>query len=365
MKKILFVTNKSSHGGAERMLIWVANHIADVSKCQVYFCNLDNTIPFYPLDNKLKLIRFPEAANEHPLYRNTIGFAKKSYFILNLVKNEGIDLIINFNDHALYNLMLCKFFLKTRIIVSQRVDPNSIISKTGRFRLKLINYADGLVCQTQSALDYFPQKVRERAIVIPNPVHDMPEITWDSNDTENYIINVARIELKQKRQDILLKAFAIVHKKYPNLKLKLFGAKIDEDYNEMIHLISELDLTQVVEYCGVSDDIISEMRKAKLLVLSSDYEGIPNAVLEAMTLGMPIVSTDCRPGGARMLLDDECGIITPIGNSELLAKAIIEILQDQEKSTALGKRALNSLKRFDAKKISQNWYDYISSILEM
>lgn len=365
MKNLLFVTNESSHGGAERMLTWVANCLAESSEYCVYFCNLDKQQPFYSLSTKIKLIMFPETANEHLIYRNTIGFLKKTFFLLKIIKQEKIDLIINFNDHALYNIMFCKFFLKKiKVMVSQRVDPNAIVSKTGRFRLKLINFSDALVCQTKAALDFFPEKTRQNAVVIPNPIHNRPSQAWNIENTDDYIINVARIEIKQKRQDILLKAFAIVHKTYPNLVLKLYGSKINADYEKMIQLISELNLNEVVDYCGVSNNIIEEMLKAKLLVLSSDYEGIPNAVLEAMTLGMPIVSTDCRPDGARMLLSQGCGIITPVGDSELLAEAILKILQDPMYAAKMGKNALRSTTRFDEKKIAQQWYDYIYSILK-
>ena len=364
MKNLLFVTNESSHGGAERMLTWVANCLAESQEYCIYFCNLDNRQPFYSLNKKIKLIMFPEAANEHLIYRNTIGFWKKNFFLLKIIKKKKIDLVVNFNDHALYNIMFCKFFLKTKVMVSQRVDPNAIISKTGRFRLKLINFSDALVCQTKAALDFFPKKTKQKAIVIPNPIHNKPSQVWNIKNTDNYIINVARIEIKQKRQDVLLKAFAIVHKTYPNLVLKMYGSKIDTDYKKMTQMISELNLNKVVDYCGVSNNIMEEMLKAKLLVLSSDYEGIPNAILEAMTLGMPIVSTDCRPDGARMLLSQGCGIITPVGDGELLADAILKILQDPIYAAKMGKNALHSTTRFDEKKIAQQWYDYIHSILK-
>ncbi len=364
MKNLLFVTNESSHGGAERMLIWLANSIADTQKYRVFFCNLAASNTFYPLNENVIFIKGNSLTDGSFIYRNTIGFIKKTSILMKLIKNNKIDAVINFNDHAFYNLLVCKFLSKVKLIVSQRVDPASIDSTTGKIRLKLLKFCNGLVCQTDSAKEFFNSSIQEKSVTIPNPIYNIPESKWSINNTYNYIINVSRIELKQKRQDILLKAFALVLKEFPEIKLKMFGSKIDFDYEKMCQLINELNLNNNVEYCGVSDNITSEMIKARLFVLSSDYEGIPNAVLEAMALGMPIISTDCKPGGAKMLLENNCGILVERGDYKKLSEEIINLLKKPDYCTELGCNALKSVCRFDEHKICTLWSDYFDQILD-
>lgn len=362
MKKILFVTNNSSHGGAEKMLIWLSNKMSEHQDLKIFFCNLNNKRPFYELNKNIEIILYNKKCNESFIKRNTIQFLKKNFFLMNIIKKNNIDLVINFNDHAYYNILFCKLFAKFKILISQRVDPGSINSRTGKIRLRLIKYADGLVCQTNTALEFFENIFTKKTTVIPNPILYKSDTLWNSANTTNTIINVARLELKQKRQDVLLDAFAIVHKRYPNLKLLLYGAKIDSDYEKIIKRIYELKLDKNVCYCGVSTDILGEMRKSKMLVLSSDYEGIPNAILEGMSLGMPIVSTDCKPGGARMLLDNGCGIITKRGDANLLAQGMLKILDDTNNAKSMGRLAYNSTERFNENKIANKWYVYINNL---
>lgn len=363
MKKLLFVTNNSSHGGAERMLVWLANKMSEHMNYKVFFCNMNNNMPFYKLSEAVEVLLYNRPINENYLYRNTLGFISKSVFLLKIIKKQDIDIVINFNDHAYYNILLCRIFAKFKILISQRVDPAAITSKTGKLRLYLVKFADGLVCQTDPAAKFFKGHFTKDIQVIWNPVYNIPSVLWNLKNTDNTIINVARLELKQKRQDILLKAFAIVHEKYPSFKLLLYGAKIDDDYKVIMRNIKELKLEANVEYCGISKDIISEMRKAKMLVLSSDYEGIPNAILEGMSLGMPIVSTDCKPGGARMLLEGGYGILTKCGDAEALADAILSVLDDPIYAEKMGQEAFKSVKRFDEYKIANQWYSYINNII--
>lgn len=363
MKKLLFITNESSHGGAEKMLIWLANNLSTFPDYSVLFCILNNNKPFYSLSDAIKIISLSKPSNENFIYRNTIGFLKKTLFVYRIIKIEKIDMIINFNDHALYNILVCKALLKVKLLISQRVDPGAIVSKTGKFRLKLIKYADGLVCQTQQALDFFSESIQKKSVVIFNPIYNIPETLWNPQKTHKTIISVARLELKQKRQDVLIKAFKIVHEKVPDIKLLMYGSKIEKDYQIIKNLINELELNEYVKYCGITSDIFSEMRKAKMLVLSSDYEGIPNSILEAMALGMPIISTDCKPGGARMLLNDNGGLLVPCGDIEALANAILFLLQNPSIGVEKAKIANRSIDRFNEKSIANQWHRYIQQII--
>lgn len=364
MKNLLFVTNYSSHGGAEKMLIWLANHLAQFDQdYNVFFCILHHDPPFYTIDKKIHLINYFKDSSDNFLYRNTIALISKTRYLYKVIKQNNIDLVINFNDHSLYNILICKLMIKFKLLISQRVDPNAIQTLTGKIRLKLIHYADGLICQTNEALEFFKDYKLSVKHVIFNPVIRHPKKLWSLQDSQNVILCVARIELKQKRQDVLINAFEIVHKYYPDFSLQLYGDKIENDYQILLQMVNSKGLDKYVKYCGVTNDIYNVMQKSRLLVLSSDYEGIPNAILEGMAVGMPIISTDCKPGGARMLLNPDKGIVVDTGDYRQLAKGIMKLIEDNELCIKLSKNALCSLDRFEENTITEEWRNIIEELV--
>ena len=94
-------------------------------------------------------------------------------------------------------------------------------------------------------------------------------------------------------------------------------------------------------------------------MMSSDFEGIPNVLLEAMALGLPCVSTDCSPGGARMLINDgKDGLIVPCGDSKALADAVCRMIEDREFAVRCGKNALAVRERFSLDRILDSWEEF-------
>jgi len=147
-----------------------------------------------------------------------------------------------------------------------------------------------------------------------------------------------------------------VHRAYPDIKLRMYGKDVNNSIAQLQDMIKEKELDDVVTFCGVTDNVYEVLCQARMMVLSSDYEGIPNAIIEAMEVGIPIISTDCEPGGARMLLEDGIGgIIVERGNSAELAEAIIRYLNHPQDAVAKAEYAHRSLYRFDEKRIVDEW----------
>ena len=116
---------------------------------------------------------------------------------------------------------------------------------------------------------------------------------------------------------------------------------------------------------GRCEDIPNTIKNASLFVLSSDHEGLPNALMEAMVLGLPVVSTDCGGGGARALIDHgENGLIVPCGDADALAEAIRQNLADPEGAKRSGEKAAEKAKTFSTESVITQWEDYIRHIVE-
>ena len=111
---------------------------------------------------------------------------------------------------------------------------------------------------------------------------------------------------------------------------------------------------------GNQANIQKHIKDASLFVLSSDYEGIPNVLIEAMAIGLPCVSSDCSPGGARELIEDGVnGLITPCGDAKKLSDAMRMMRSNKSYAKACGVEALKIRKKTDVKKISEDWLRYI------
>ena len=184
------------------------------------------------------------------------------------------------------------------------------------------------------------------------------EISHDYYNSKKEIVSVGRFEIIQKRQDILLRAGMIVFEKYPDYRIVFWGDGPDEI--RVKELAKELGIDSKVIFCGVTDRVLEKVNQSEIFVLSSDYEGIPNVLIEAMSIGMPCVATDCSPGGAKMLLEDgKIGKLVDCGNYEDLAKEIIYFIENREKEIEYGNNAKKSINRFSYSKLMDQWEQYL------
>jgi glycosyltransferase involved in cell wall biosynthesis len=244
------------------------------------------------------------------------------------------------------------------VIISQRADPSAVPNWFTKLRDFLYNFADGYVFQTALAKSHYNKRIQARAVVIQNPViADNIPTKW-VGDKEDIIVNVGRFELKQKRQDILIRAFAKIADKHDHIRLVLYGD--GEDKLEIIKNIADCNLDHRIVLAGVTKNIYESIAKAKIFVLSSDYEGIPNALIEAMSVGLPCISTDYSRGGVRDLIRHmENGLLVKRGCVEELADAMDFMLSHPELAETMGQKARSVLVELDPDRIINQWEEYI------
>lgn len=363
-RKLLFVTSVICHGGSLKMFVWLANKLTDYY--DVYYCIQNNEVPFYKLNDKVKCINLKAPKYTNYILRNTVELITASIELLKIVDIYKFDMIINFADHMLYSLCFVKKFLNVKLLISQRVDPFLYIKRSDKFRIYLYKYADGLVCQTKNIESFFKGKKFDslKKAVIPNPALGKTTFKWNKDNNDGYIVSLARIDFRQKRQDVLIEAMKKVHRQFPNVKLFFYGEADKYSLDKLNSMIEEAGLDGVASYCGITDNVYKVLSRASICVLTSDFEGIPNIIIEAMQVGLPIISTDYMPGGIRMLIDtDDKGKIVERGNPSAVANAIIEYLNNKELAAKHAENAHNSLSRFDEDVILNNWIEFINSII--
>jgi len=220
--------------------------------------------------------------------------------------------------------------------------------------------ADGCVFQTQEQKDYFPEKLQQKSRIIMNQVNE--SFFEASHEGERRgIAAVGRLN-HAKNQAMLIRAFSRIADKTDE-KLLIYG--MGELYEELDALIKELGLEGRVKLMGSTNDVAGAIKGAKLFVMSSDYEGLPNALLEAMALGLPIVSTDCKGGGARMVIKQgENGLLCPVGDDKALAEAMLRLLDEPEYAAKLGRAAKLSAEDFRPQRVFRLWEDYVEEIIK-
>lgn len=178
--------------------------------------------------------------------------------------------------------------------------------------------------------------------------------------TGKTIVAVGRLQ-PQKNYGMLLKAFARFHKRYPEYSLHVYGK--GEMLEELQKEAQRLQIDAAVVWEGFRKDVLSCILSAGMYVLPSNYEGISNALLEAMAIGLPVISTDCPIGGSKMCIQDgKNGLLVPCGEEEKFAEAMMHLAEDRAYADALGKEAANIRSSFSEETISQKWLNELSEI---
>ena len=137
-----------------------------------------------------------------------------------------------------------------------------------------------------------------------------------------------------------------------------------EQRSELEKLAESLGISGHVLLPGNVQDIADKLEKSTMFVLSSDFEGMPNALIEAMALGLPCVSTDCPCGGPKYLIEQgKNGILVPVGDVDALSHAIRGLLSDPEKREQIGKNASTVCERLAPEKIYGQWEEFTEEIL--
>lgn len=346
--------NGNNYGGAEKSIIKLANWIADNQKdAEVHLISVEGGEKAFDVSNNVKFYGTRQYSGK---IKTHLQMMMETW---NNVLKIKPDVIVGFWIHPLFYALPIKLIYNFSMIYSARNDPSVGYGIVARFmRWFVTRKCNGCVFQTHDAMDFFSEDIKKKSKVIFNPTY----IKYDDyplpKTRRDVIVNVGRLS-KQKNQELLIKSFGLVHNIYPEMKLEIYGE--GELHYELQSLIGELGLDRYVFLKGTTPDVVDRIYGARLFVMSSDYEGMPNALIEAMCVGTPVISTDCPCGGPRELIKDGVnGYLVPVGNVEELAKKILKVLQyDNDGCAIKGKEVCNSL---DENKIFYLWFKFIGEI---
>lgn len=339
--KIVFVVPDMAGGGTERVISLLANEYVSrgIDTAILSFAGDQQA---YPLDKRVELISAGGASGGSFKVRIERLKAMRRYFR----KNKGCC-IFSFSTIGTGFIVLSTLFMKRNMLVSERTDPRSCDHKP--YRNFFYRFCGALVCQTRDAMESFPDYLKKKAYVVGNPIDPaIPDVY--EGVRRKAICAVGRLE-PVKNFEMLIEAFHIFANAHPDYILEIYGRGSQEE--ELEQLVRKKSLEKQVVFCGFCSDVKEKIKDASMFVLSSNYEGISNSMIEALALGIPVIATDCPIGGSRTYIKNgKNGILVPVGNTDRMAKAMNMIATDQEFSRKCKTEAANIRNSCSVEKIA-------------
>lgn len=361
-KTILFYISSLEKGGAERVFV----NLAEYFYSEGYNVKMVTTYhkeEEYSLNPNIERLYSEITPEEETSSR--IGNLKARINKLHTIFAKiNPDLVMTCNGKTNMMAIAASKGLNTKVVISVIADPMMeyytklirIISKT--YFIK----ADGIVVQTKEAADYFPDRIKAKCKLLPNSLNPAFMLPRYEGENTYEIVTVGRLD-DNKNQAMLIKAFSSLKDKYQEYKVMIYG---DGANKQMLNnLIEKENLTKQVFLKGQINNVPETIRSSSLFVLTSDTEGMPNALIEAMALGLPVISTDCPSGGPRHLIKDGTnGLLVKPRDVEGLRTALDKVLSDSELREALGREAYKIQKDLAPETVNAQWKEYFETVMQ-
>ena len=360
-KKIGFVIGKLSSGGAERVISTLANLL--IEKYHVTIITITNEIPFYPLDARINVIScFDKNAirGSRTIWDAIVLNIKIVRAVYLKIRKLKIQLTIGFITQTNIYALVASRLNGNPCIISERTNPKfTSIPRLWRVLKKLCYpLANHLVVQTHFVKDYYSATLNmDKISVLPNPLS--PNFQYDSGtgNRENIILNVGRLH-QVKNQAMLLNVFHEINTN--GWKLQILGEGNERENLEALILDKNI---RNVELLGSKKNLEDYYKKAKIFVFTSNYEGFPNALLEAMRFGLAPISTNCLSGPSELIVDQKNGYLTPVKDLEALKNKLAFLVDNEDLIEDFGRKAKLSTKKFEAQEVVRLWENLILQYL--
>lgn len=357
MKKIVFVIGSLADGGAERVISLLANKLC--IEYEIIILTIFSNEKKYEIDDKVKLLSIDLDENDRGIKRNIKRIKKMRRFFL----QSKPDIVISFLGIINIFSIISLLFTSQKLILSERNDPkhepNSIYLRMLRTFLYHIRNNNYFVFQTDYAKNCFNNSLQKRSKIIYNPVKScLPN--YNMNNRENKIVTVARLE-EDKNIPLLLNTFSFFHLNHPNYTLEIYGNGSKE--KELKKLCVELNIDRYVKFQGFQSQVHQKIATASMFVLTSNYEGISNAMIESLAIGIPTIVTDCPAYGARLFIENgKNGFLVKVQDQNELLKDMLLIAENNELANKLSNNAKKIKLLLNEDTIIEQWNKFIRGV---
>lgn len=344
--EIVFILPNFGKGGAERV----------VSIISPEFQKKGYAVKLLLLFGEDVEYLLPETIEVEKLKLNNINKTKRLIELRKVIKSEkkkyGRIILIPFLNSILKTVVVANLFLGNPVIASERSNP---YLRGGSFTKRLRStipffFSKRAVFQTTEARKYFFIPDR-KAMIIPNPILTSP-CDWEERLENCLLITTCRLH-PAKNLKMMVDVVNKLKDKFPNIKLHIYGDGPLK--TEIDNYILDNNLSNSVFLLGVDDNVYLKLSQASVFISTSDYEGISNSMLEAMSVGMPLVCTDCPIGGAKTMLSDGCGLLSPVGDVDAFAVNVDYLFSHPKEAKQMAKSAKEKTMKYSPENISKEW----------
>ncbi len=347
--KIIFVVPDMAGGGTERVISLLANEYIGRGIEVAVLLFAGNRVA-YELAPQVEVVSIAPASkgNIGVIIRRLIDMRK--YY-----RNNSGCHIFAFSTMGAFFSVVTTLGIPHHLLVAERIDPHKSPHKL-LFRWAY-GFAERVVYQTPDAAAFFSKKINKKACVIPNPVDDHIPDRY-TGERKKVIVAVGRLEA-QKNHRLLLEAFALISRHHPDYQLHIYGVGYLED--DLRQYTLEAGIADAVVFQGFSADVKNAVVDAAMYVSSSDYEGISNSMLEALAMGLPVISTDCPIGGAKMMIEHEVnGLLVPVGDKAKLAEAMERLINDARLMEKISVNSVAVKQKYSLKEIADQYLELVT-----
>lgn len=360
MKRIALFINSLQKGGSERVMVNLAEFLHHKGYEILLVTQYKKDVEYEISPDIRRIYSEPD--------QSQLGGGRIHNFLVrfntlkNIWKDFKPDVVLSFLGKNNLMAIMTTLFLPAKVAVSVRGEPTmeyegKIMQLTAKF---MFRFADGVAMQTKQAAQFFPKAVRKKVEILSNPLNPVFINRRFEGPREDIIVAAGRLD-DNKNHAMLIHAFAKIADEYPGMRLVIFGE--GENREKLEKLITEKNLSDRVSLPGNVSDIADRICSARIFTLTSNTEGMPNSIMEAMALGIPVISTDCPCGGPAMLIEDSVnGLLVPVGDAYALADAFRKILSDNEFEITLGNNAYESSKKYDPQKVNSQWEKFLNEL---
>lgn len=353
--KIAFFTARLIYGGGEKVQNWLAHQLISAGIEIVYFTpvlddNYVEKLKIIGLEGKVEAVSYPfEIKKSHPF--------KYLRLMKDLYRAQCIDVILIFGGSLLEEIAARRIGVK--VILAERSNPGwrSFPSQM----LKKIQYsiADGYVFQTIEQANYYHFCLHNNYEIILNPVID--NLPNPISTRRKEIVTVGRLS-EEKNIFGILNAYKKFYKTHQDYKLVIYGSGPLED--DICEFVNENNLQNAVLIMKGKTNIVELINGASLFVFNSTNEGMPNALIEAMCMGIPCISSDCPIYGPRALIKDgENGFLVPVKDDDALFEKMCLVVDNPSLAAKIGKEAIKTRERLNQNIIAKKWIGFLEGII--
>ena len=342
------IDNMKGFGGAQRVIANLCNELTQQGNSVMLLITGNVTETVYELDNSIVIKAFDDTSK-----------IKKLQKLRKTVVEFKPNVVVSFL--TMVNIMAAITTMGTKIplIISERNDPDYCTKSEKKLSNLFYRFADVAVVQTEDIRNKLRKVYRGKTVIIENPLIDHAVDKIDYTPTHK-IVAVGRLT-KQKNYKLMLSAFADLLKEHPGYLLDIYG--IGELESELKAYTIQRDIGEAVNFKGNSNSVLELEKSYDFFIMTSDHEGMSNALAEAMSIGLPCISTDCDGGGAAALIQNNVnGILVPKNDVLALTAAMETLVRDPKHSELLGMNAKQIKLKLDKKVISHHWIALINSV---